>query len=154
MAALVLTPPFDAPDYFFPHNLFFTVHTNFHAKSGVCSSRNEWVMLNFEIWRQFCFLAAIMFFKKKSKFVQTVHTNFHAKSGLCSARTERVMHNFFDLVAILFFKKLSKFVQTVHINFHAKSRLCSSINEWVMLHLVFGTNLFHCALPCLWPTYI
>jgi hypothetical protein len=23
-----------------------TVHTNFHAKSGLCSSRNEWVMLN------------------------------------------------------------------------------------------------------------
>ena len=31
------------------------VHTNFHAKSGLCSSRNEWVLLNFVIWRPFCF---------------------------------------------------------------------------------------------------
>merc|ERR1711997_272268 len=42
----------------------------------------------------FCFLAAILFFKILSKFVQTVHTNFHAKSGLCSSRNERVMLNF------------------------------------------------------------
>ena len=33
-----------------------TVPTNFHAKSGLCSSRNEWVLLNFVIWRPFCFL--------------------------------------------------------------------------------------------------
>jgi hypothetical protein len=26
--------------------LFWTVHMNFHAKSGVYSSKNEWVMLN------------------------------------------------------------------------------------------------------------
>ena len=32
-----------------------TVHTNFHEKSGLCSSRNEWVLLNFVIWRPFCF---------------------------------------------------------------------------------------------------
>ncbi len=66
------------------------VHTNFHAKSGLCSSRNERVMLNFVIWRpfvfqnfvkkwvsyaQFCDLAAILFFKFLSKFVQIVHTN-------------------------------------------------------------------------------
>ena len=31
------------------------VNFNFHAKSGLCSSRNEWVLLNFVIWRQFCF---------------------------------------------------------------------------------------------------
>ena len=30
-----------------------TVHMNFHAKSGLCSSRNERVMLNFVIWRPF-----------------------------------------------------------------------------------------------------
>ena len=64
-----------------------TVHTNFHAKSGLCSSRNERVMLNFAIWRPFCFS---FFF---SKFVWTVHTNFHAKSGLCSSKNERVMLN-------------------------------------------------------------
>ena len=40
------------------------------------------------------FLAAILFFKILSKFVQSVHTNFHAKSGLCSSRNERVMLNF------------------------------------------------------------
>ena len=57
-----------------------TVHMNFHAKSGLCSSRNERVMLNFVIWRPFCFLVAILFFLK-SKFVQTVHRNFHEKSG-------------------------------------------------------------------------
>ena len=65
-----------------------TVHINFHAKSGLCSSRNERVMLTFAIWRSFCFLKIL------SKFVQTVHTNFHAKSGLCSSRNERVMLNF------------------------------------------------------------
>ena len=36
--------------YFFVHFvlLYFvrTVHTNFHAKSGLCSSKNERVMLN------------------------------------------------------------------------------------------------------------
>ena len=31
------------------------VHTNFHAKSGLCSTGNERVMLNFAIWRSFCF---------------------------------------------------------------------------------------------------
>ena len=31
------------------------VNINFHAKSGLCSSRNEWVLLNFVIWRPFCF---------------------------------------------------------------------------------------------------
>ena len=70
---------------------FQTVHTNFHAKSGLCSSRNEQVMLTFEIWRPFCFLAVILFFKFLSKFVQTVHMNFHAKSGLCSSRNEQDM---------------------------------------------------------------
>ena len=98
-----------------------TVHTNFHAKSGLCSSRNERVMLNFAIWRPFCFsnfvkkwvsyaqfwdLVAILFLKIFSKFVQIVQTNFHAKSG------------------------------PVNFNFHAKSGLCSSINEWVLLNFV------------------
>ena len=41
-----------------------TVHMNFHAKSGLCSSRNEPVMLNFAIWWPFCFLLAFLFFKK------------------------------------------------------------------------------------------
>ena len=67
-----------------------TVHTNFYAKSGLCSSRNERVMLNFAIWWPF-FFAAILFFKILSKFVQTVHMNFHAKSGVCSSKNERVM---------------------------------------------------------------
>ena len=62
-----------------------TVHTNFHAKSGLCSSRNERVMLTFAIWRSFCFLKIL------SKFVQTVHTNFHAKSGVCSSKNGRVI---------------------------------------------------------------
>ena len=38
-----------------------TVHTNFHPKSGLCSLRNEWFLLNlvygghFVYWRTFCF---------------------------------------------------------------------------------------------------
>ena len=43
------------------------------------------------IWWPFCFSVVILFFKKKTKFVQTVHTNFHAKYGLCSSRNEWVM---------------------------------------------------------------
>ena len=121
-----------------------TVHTNFHAKSGLCSSRNERVMLNFAIWQPFCFfkffqklvsyaqffdLAAILFFKILSKFVQTVHTKFHAKSGLCSSRNERVMLNFAIWRPLCFLKFLSKLVQTVHTNFQAKSGVCSSKND-------------------------
>merc|ERR1712020_35579 len=101
---------------------FWTIHTNFHAKFGLCSSRNERVMHNFAIWRPFCFLAAIL---KKSKFVRTVHTNFHAKSGLCNSRNERVMLNFAIWRPFCFLKILSKLVQTVHTNFHAKSGVCS-----------------------------
>ena len=69
---------------------------NFLAKSGLCNSRNEWVMLNFAIWRPFYFLVAILFVASIliSVFVRTVHTNFHAKSGLCSSRNEWVMLNF------------------------------------------------------------
>ena len=67
-------------------NFVQTVHTNFHAKSGICRSKNEWFMLNFEIWWPFCF-------SKKSKFVQTVHTNFHAKSGVSNSKNERVIIN-------------------------------------------------------------
>ena len=52
-----------------------TVHTIFHAKSGLCSLKNEPVMLNFEIWWPFCFLPAILFFKFFSKFVRTVAEN-------------------------------------------------------------------------------
>ena len=59
-----------------------TIHMNFHAKSGLCSSRNERVMLNFVIWRPFCF----------SNFLK-ICTNFHKKSGLCISRNERVMLN-------------------------------------------------------------
>ena len=51
-------------------------------------------MLNFALWRPFCFLMAILFFKKISNFFWSVHTNFHTKSGLCSSRNERLMHNF------------------------------------------------------------
>ena len=118
-----------------------TVHTNFHAKSGLCGSRNERVMLNFAIWRPFCFsnfvkkwvsyakfcdLAAILFLKNFSKFVQILQTNFHTKSG------------------------------PVNFNFHAKSGLCSSRNEWVLLNFViwrpfcflkFCQNLFRLSIP-------
>ena len=40
---------------------------------------------------QFCNLAAILFFKILSKFVQTLHTNFYSKSGVCSSKNEQVM---------------------------------------------------------------
>ena len=40
---------------------------------------------------KFCNLAAILFFKILSKFVQTLHTNFYSKSGVCSSKNEQVM---------------------------------------------------------------
>ena len=113
-------------------------------------------MLNFAIWRPFCFLAAILFFIFFSKFVWTVHT----KSGLCSSRWASSAQ-FCDLAAILFFGghfvflKKSKFGQTVHTNFHAKSGLYSSRNEQVMLNFViwrpfcfskFCQNLFRLSI--------
>ena len=61
-----------------------TVHTNFLAKSRLCSSRIEQVMLNFAIWRPFCF---------SNFFVRTVHTNFHSKSGVGSSKKVWVMLN-------------------------------------------------------------
>ena len=54
---------------------------NFHAESGVCSSKNGWVMSIFVLF--------VLLY-----FVQTVHTNFHAKSGVCSSRNEWFMLNF------------------------------------------------------------
>ena len=60
----------------------WTVYTNFHAKSGLCSSRVSELC-------SICDLAVILFLE----FVWTVHTNFHTKSGLCSSRNEQVMFN-------------------------------------------------------------
>ena len=80
--------------------------------------------LNFVIWGLFCFLAAILFFKILSKFVQTVHTNFHAESGLCSSRNERVMLNFAIWRPFCF----SKFCQEMSV-------LCSIL--WFGGHFVF-----------------
>ena len=60
-------------------------------------------------------MAAILFFKILSKFVQTVHTNFHAKSGLCSSRNERVMLNFVNWRPFCFWRPFyfSKFCQNL-----------------------------------------
>ena len=76
-------------------------HTNFHAKSGLCSSKNEWVMLNLVFGRRrrlwpFCtfFLLFVLFVLLYFLyFVLTIHTNFHAKSGVCSSKNEWVMVN-------------------------------------------------------------
>ena len=108
-----------------------TVHTNFHAKSGLCGARNERVMLNFAIWRPFCFLAAILFFNFffQNLFglsiqisVQNLVSVAQEMSKLCSILRfcgHFVFQNFVkkcvsyakfcDLAAILFFKILSKF---------------------------------------------
>ena len=67
-----------------------TVHTNFLAKSRLCSSRIEQVMLNFAIWRPFCFLRPFCF---SNCFVRTIHMNFHSKSGVCSSKKVWVMLN-------------------------------------------------------------
>ena len=72
----------------------WTVHTNFHAKSGLCSSKNEWVMLNLVFgslttaWWQFD--DSLMTAWRQ---LNIFHTYFHAKSGLCSSRNEWVMLN-------------------------------------------------------------
>ena len=60
-----------------------TVHTNFHVKSGLCSSRNERVMLNFVIWRPFCF----------SKFCQnlfglSIRTNMQSLQSVAQKMSE------------------------------------------------------------------
>ena len=52
---------------------------NFPAKSGVCSSKNVWVMSTF------CTFILLY-------FVWTVHTNFHAK--VCSSKNEWVREAF------------------------------------------------------------
>ena len=71
------------------------VPTKFHAKSGVCSSRNEWVMQNLEsvskkwlIYEYFCTC-----FYSLHYFVWIVHTKFHTKSGVFSSRNGWVMQH-------------------------------------------------------------
>ena len=61
---------------------------NFHAKSGICSSKNGGVTP----WHPWTppSNAPDYFF---SYFVRTVHMNFHAKSGVCSSKNEWVMLN-------------------------------------------------------------
>ena len=88
----------------------WTVHMNFHAKSGVCSSKNDRVMSTFVLmyFLYFCNLFGLS--------IQTSVQNL-----------ESVAQEIIDLYSILrfgghfVFQKKSKFVETVHSNFHAKS---------------------------------
>ena len=45
--------------YFFTFSFGWTVHTNFYAKSGVCSSKNDWVMSTFILT---CFFVLFVLF--------------------------------------------------------------------------------------------
>ena len=67
-----------------------TVHKNFHATSGLCNSRNEWVMLNFAIWRPYCFLAAILFSKNKNQnsFRLSIHTSMRNLDSVAQEMSE------------------------------------------------------------------
>ena len=68
------------------------VHRNFHAKSGVFSSKNGRVIaisLIFPSLRKKFRESLKLFFLHGS--LQAVHTNFHAKSGVCSSKNERVI---------------------------------------------------------------
>ena len=66
-----------------------SVHLNIYAKSEVCSSKNEWVMV-----LMYCVLCHL---------VGHVHMNFHAKSGVCSSKTGWLMS---ILYFFLYFCKL------------------------------------------------
>ena len=61
---------------------YWTVHMNFHAKAGVCSSKNGWVMSTFVLFVFFCTSCTFVLLY----LIRTVHTNLHAKSGLCSSK--------------------------------------------------------------------
>ena len=71
------------------------VHTKFHAKSGVCSSKNEWVTQNLvfvgQKWLIYEYFCTCFYFLHY--FVRIVHTKFHAKSGVCSSRNGLVMQH-------------------------------------------------------------
>ena len=63
-----------------------TVHINFHAKSRLCSSRNEPVMLNFASWRPFCFSKNFpnLFGLSIQTSMQNRESVAHKMSELCS----------------------------------------------------------------------
>ena len=63
-----------------------TVHMHFHTKSGLCSSRNERAMLNFEIWRPFCFSIFFqnLFGQSMRTSIQNLDSVAQKMSELCS----------------------------------------------------------------------
>ena len=66
-----------------------TVHMNFHAKSGVCSSKNGWVMSTFVLMY---FFVLLYFFVRK--WLRAVKIYLHAKFRASSSKIDRVMVNF------------------------------------------------------------
>ena len=76
--------------YFCTLSFGSTVHMNFHAKSGVCSSKNGWVMSTFVL--MYFFVLLYFFFVRK--WLQAVKIYLHAKFRASSSKIERVMLNF------------------------------------------------------------
>ena len=92
---------------------------NFHAKSGLCSSRNERVMLNFAIWRPFCFS------KSQNLFGLSIRTSMQNLDSVAQEMSELCSILWFG--GHFVFQNFVKIFRTVHLNFHAKSGSISQI---------------------------
>jgi len=66
------------------------VHMNFHAKSGVCSSKNGWVMSTFVL----IYFLVLLYFCNLFKWLRAVKIYLHAKYQHSSSKIDRVMLNF------------------------------------------------------------
>ena len=72
--------------YFCTLSFGWTVHMNFHAKSGVCSSKNAWVMSTFVLFVLFLYLLyfCILFGLSIRTSTQNLNSVAQKMSELCS----------------------------------------------------------------------
>ena len=110
---------------------FIILHANFHTKSGVCSSRNEWVMVNFMIWRPFCF--------PKTKFKICSDSVAQEMSELCSI-LRFGGHFVFRKIQNLCSLPIQTSMQNLDSVAQEMSELCSIL--WFGSHFVFLEAIF------------
>ena len=108
-----------------------TVHTNFHAKSGLYSSRNEQVMLNFVIWQPFCF----------SKFCQNL---FRLSIRTSMQNLESVAQKLSELWHLVR-KRTNTYIQVIiQSKLHFSYSRRKNPNKWIFAPAMSTLYLFLC----------